>query len=677
MSGAAISGLLALVGGVVVIAIGFAPYVAFSYRRHGRFAPGRALLAVAIAIYAVALWTYTILPLPDPAHVCDDPPAAQWIPFHFLVDAARATASAQTITAQVLLNVALFIPLGMIVRHSFRRGPVTTITIGVAVSVLIELTQLSGNWGIYSCAYRVFDVDDIIANTTGAGLGFLIAPVLGLLPGQGEHNPHQPAPVTSARRLLGMMVDATLVVVVPVLMWLPIGSTLVATGALSRTQAGATWVAPTLRLLAAIVFLVAVPLARHGATLGQTAVLLRPQTDAGTPPSRRAQLTRSLTGSGGFFLLWTLGDLLYPSLGTLAILFGALSLTVATQGDHRGLSGIIAGIRIADAREPMHASSPTQRWAGGLELRSMWLAIVALAALLHLGFVGFILAVRAGGAIAAVAALIVLVVAGAAMVGGVGFLILNGLLMIRREGRSLGNLLTLLTGVAFVGLTGLTAVAIGGDWGSLLLPTLIVWVIVAYASFLFWAFALFGLFYAHRSPQPDADAVIVLGSRIFGTRVPPLLASRLDTAATVFATQTAAGATPVLVCSGGQGPGEDQPEADAMADYLIAAGVPAAAIRRETQSRSTAENLTLSAQLLRAEGRGERVIAVTNDFHAFRAALITREQKVLAQVIGAPTAHYFLPSALLREFIAVLARKPWAHLAVVAIIIAAGILARM
>lgn len=39
-------------------------------------------------------------------------------------------------------------------------------------------TQLTGIYGIYNCPYRIFDVDDLILNSTGALFGFVIAPVL-------------------------------------------------------------------------------------------------------------------------------------------------------------------------------------------------------------------------------------------------------------------------------------------------------------------------------------------------------------------------------------------------------------------------------------------------------------------------------------------------------------------
>jgi uncharacterized SAM-binding protein YcdF (DUF218 family) len=91
-------------------------------------------------------------------------------------------------------------------------------------------------------------------------------------------------------------------------------------------------------------------------------------------------------------------------------------------------------------------------------------------------------------------------------------------------------------------------------------------------------------------------------------------------------------------------------------------------LRRETASRTTEENLRLSLALLGAEGRGERVVVVTNDYHAFRAAIITRELNLSAQVVGARTASYFLPSAILREFVAVLVRNPWPHVLVAVVV---------
>jgi uncharacterized SAM-binding protein YcdF (DUF218 family) len=49
-----------------------------------------------------------------------------------------------------------------------------------------------------------------------------------------------------------------------------------------------------------------------------------------------------------------------------------------------------------------------------------------------------------------------------------------------------------------------------------------------------------------------------------------------------------------------------------------------------------------------------RCLIVTNNFHAFRAALTARKAKVNGQVIGSPTAAYYWPTATIREFVAIL-----------------------
>ncbi len=669
MTGFSASAVVAVAGGLVVIVLGFAPYLGWSYRRRGRFGPGHALLVACTAVYALALWTYTILPVPDPAVVCQDPAGAQLHPFQFLSDLARerqAGGSGRAVVMQVVFNVLLFVPLGMAVRHLFRRGLVVTVLVGLGVSGLIELTQLTGNWGLYPCAYRLMDVDDLLANTTGAALGFLLAPVLRQVPGQEVADVREPQPVTAWRRVLGMVADVLLVTVGGVLVWLPVGSLLLSTGTMTRTEvADAEVLRGTLQLSVAAALLVGVPLLGRGATVGQRLVMLRPQDEAGDPPSVAQRLVRAAVGSGGYFVLDGLGTMTGSSLlAGAATVLGVASLVVAALGDHRGLSGMVARVRVVDARVPRAAVSDAERWAAMPELRRLWLAVAAGAAGLHLAVLALMDAMSSS-ALAAGAVLVVLV---AGAVAQVAFLLLNGLAMTRREGRSLGNLLTLLLGAALVGLTLLTVVAIVRGPYIVVLVVGAAWLLLAYLGLLFWSFVLYGLLYARRDPAPGADSVVVLGSGIFGTRVPPLLAARLARGREVLEAELARGGDAVLVCSGGQGPGEDVPEAVAMADHLVGAGVDPDLLRRETASRSTDENLLLSLELLRAEGRGERVVVVTNDYHAFRAAIITREQGLAAQVVGAPTARYFLPSAILREFVGVLVRHPWPHLVVAALV---------
>lgn len=46
------------------------------------------------------------------------------------------------------------------------------ITFGLALTIAVEFTQLTGLWGFYPCAYRQFNVDDLLLNFLGVVAGF-------------------------------------------------------------------------------------------------------------------------------------------------------------------------------------------------------------------------------------------------------------------------------------------------------------------------------------------------------------------------------------------------------------------------------------------------------------------------------------------------------------------------
>jgi len=155
--------------------------------------------------------------------------------------------------------------------------------------------------------------------------------------------------------------------------------------------------------------------------------------------------------------------------------------------------------------------------------------------------------------------------------------------------------------------------------------------------------------------------VVVLGSGLIGgRRVPPLLASRLDRGGEVYERLAARGgdAPPLLVTSGGQGPDEELPESHAMAAYLVERGFPADRIRREDRSRTTEENLRFSREVatgaLPVGMPPGHLLVATNEYHAPRTALLARRIGVDADVVGGSTAGYYVPSAYLREFVAVM-----------------------
>jgi uncharacterized SAM-binding protein YcdF (DUF218 family) len=249
---------------------------------------------------------------------------------------------------------------------------------------------------------------------------------------------------------------------------------------------------------------------------------------------------------------------------------------------------------------------------------------------------------------------------------GLGFvlpsaLVANGVLMLRREGFGLANLLSLLAGLAIFGLvaafgfaTAHTGPVVDAVIGSLL-------IVAAYVAFLFVSLLLYSVVYGSIGRRTGFDAVIVLGAGLIGDRVPPLLAARLDRGLRLYHREVDAGRTPLLVVSGGQGPDEVVSEAAAMRDYLLRRGVPDELIVLEDRATTTEQNLRYSARLLAERSWTGRAVAVTNNFHVFRAAVLARGLRLRMQIIGAPTAWYFLPSAFLREFAALLAQNPLVH----------------
>ncbi len=246
------------------------------------------------------------------------------------------------------------------------------------------------------------------------------------------------------------------------------------------------------------------------------------------------------------------------------------------------------------------------------------------------------------------------------------FLILNGITMLRREQRSLGNALSLLAGLGMIGLAVLGALAPQSSstspWVPLRLAALMfVELLAGWVAICFMAFGLSSLLYRWMPVRQRPDAIIVLGSGLIDGRVPPLLAGRL---AKARSEQLRYSPTPVLITSGGQGADEPLPEGEAMRNHLVAAGTPAELVKAETASRNTRENLILSRRLL-ADPQAP-VLVVTSSYHVFRAAMVTRSVGLNAKVVGAPTASYFYPSALLREFVAVMRSHLRLNLAVVA-----------
>ncbi|MDN5725103.1 MAG: YdcF family protein [Propionibacteriales bacterium] len=241
------------------------------------------------------------------------------------------------------------------------------------------------------------------------------------------------------------------------------------------------------------------------------------------------------------------------------------------------------------------------------------------------------------------------------------FLIANGFTMIRKEGRSVGNLLSLLAGIGLIAAPVL-AVALFVTWQPVLVAMAVFLLLcLAYAGIFFTVLLIWSYAYSQMSVRLPADGIVILGSGLIRGKVPPLLAGRLDRAIEIWRYAVAEGRQPVLVPSGGQGADEPVAEGTAMTEYLISRGIPAEAIITEDRARNTEENLRLSRDLLDRSGHTATMLVVTSSYHVMRAALLARDLGLKAQSVGARTAAYYLPSAFLREFVAVLTRHRRMH----------------
>ncbi|MCQ9386522.1 VanZ family protein [Brevibacterium moorei] len=351
-----------LIGGAVAVVL-FVPFVFVNYRRAGRLTWRRTLAWVAFLVYFMALWTYTLLPLPDPDQIrCV---GAQTNLLQFLRDIRGYPHSSLRQLAhnpaflQFGLNIVLFTPLGFLLRGLWRRGIVFTTCAGFVLSLAIESTQYTGVWGVYPCAYRFFDVDDLLANTGGALFGAVASALVfavfapGWMAGRGGsrgiENPYgtrgrgagRPGtPVTAGRRLLAMLCDGLTLyfcsfctaIVVGAVNQFVLGHE--PGGDVSAIQDVSFWI--PLVLSAALTLLT-------GRTVGDLAVRVR--YDFGSARGWRLfglRLLRFLGGVGGYQLLYAMSGF-----ADLAFVVVAVVLAFALSRQ-RGLPGVLTNAPLID-----------------------------------------------------------------------------------------------------------------------------------------------------------------------------------------------------------------------------------------------------------------------------------------------------------------------------------------
>lgn len=163
------------------------PFMLYNYHKYGSIPFFRVLIVYTFILYLINIYFLVILPLPTFSEALQNTgPYINYIPFNFIHDFIRETPfiwnEPSTYLKAILdpsfyvvaFNILMFIPLGMYLRYYFKCSFKKILLYSFLVSLFFELTQLTGLYFIYPNPYRLCDVDDLIQNTLGGILGFLI-----------------------------------------------------------------------------------------------------------------------------------------------------------------------------------------------------------------------------------------------------------------------------------------------------------------------------------------------------------------------------------------------------------------------------------------------------------------------------------------------------------------------
>ncbi|APX71751.1 YdcF family protein [Companilactobacillus allii] len=251
-------------------------------------------------------------------------------------------------------------------------------------------------------------------------------------------------------------------------------------------------------------------------------------------------------------------------------------------------------------------------------------------------------------------------------------LLWNAWIVWKRESHTLANMLTLILGLAIIALPFFASAInnhLPAKWATLvvMIPNLIIF----YVLFWFYNYLTMLVLYQFNHPRLNKDYIIVLGAGLLnGDTVSPLLAQRIDRGLAFYNKQLKKGKLATMIFSGGQGSDETIAEGSAMLSYSIKQGLPKENGIAETKSKNTYQNMLFSKEIIDADDKNKpKTIFVTNGYHTFRAGMVAKQAGLKADGIGAHTAKFFLPNAILREYIAIFMRNKYWHMAAIIAII--------
>ena len=139
----------------------------------------------AFVLYVITFFALVFLPLPT-MEVAEKLSThdMQCVPFRFVADIVRQSplvitdvhtymaALTDKAVLQVVFNVLLTVPFGIFLTNFLHRDVKKVVIASFALSLFVEVAQLTGLFFLFNGSYRLFDVDDLMANTIGGFLGY-------------------------------------------------------------------------------------------------------------------------------------------------------------------------------------------------------------------------------------------------------------------------------------------------------------------------------------------------------------------------------------------------------------------------------------------------------------------------------------------------------------------------
>ncbi|MFT8386895.1 MAG: YdcF family protein [Lentilactobacillus hilgardii] len=283
-------------------------------------------------------------------------------------------------------------------------------------------------------------------------------------------------------------------------------------------------------------------------------------------------------------------------------------------------------------------------------------------------------------AIFAILLMAVVVIVGGGLIFSFVFLFINAYFAWKREGRSLSSSLTLILGI------GVILVDIFFLFDPINAPkpiqnfiTMFLTLFIFYILLTVWNTMVSMIVYNLYFPKYDKDYIIVLGSGLIdGYKVGRLLGNRINKGIEFYHLQLKKTAKHAkLIFSGGQGGDEKIPEGVAMKKYALDQGVPEIDTLVEDKSINTRQNLIFSDRIIKNDsGRDDsKIVFVTNNFHTLRGGILAGKLGIPATGIGAKTPFYYLPNAVIREYLALFVMHKRFHIAMMSLIFVVALLA--